>query len=85
VNGQTGDDRLYSDYRYLHIHGRVLRPRKIRARSRFCGRSQVPPKSQTLASTSNLSMGASCAQPARKVAAALPFFQMVLRPSPVAI
>jgi hypothetical protein len=29
VNGRPDDDHLYSDYRHLHIHGRVLRPRKI--------------------------------------------------------
>jgi len=29
VNVPPGDDRLYSDYRHLHVHGHVLRPRKI--------------------------------------------------------
>lgn len=29
MNVPPDDDRLYSDYRHLHIHGRVLRPHKI--------------------------------------------------------
>ena len=30
VNVPPDDERLYSDYRHLHIHGRALRPRKIK-------------------------------------------------------
>ena len=30
VNSQRDDDHLYSDHRHLHIHGRVLRPRRIK-------------------------------------------------------